>query len=228
MNSSNLFHKVYTYLQLFSNIVLLNILFIFSNFLFFSYLILLSKSITSLYLLPFYILEMTLPPTILALYQTIFDMFKNHDHFVLKNYFYNIKKHFNTSAIPLYLILYFMTNLILFMFLSPNTNFYIWLSAFCFPLIIFFTILTPYLVLEICIFQNTFFYTIINSVALTFHFLKLDIFWIIYILFAILISKELPSAYFLFTFSLGSYLFQAFYYSHIQKRISSEQKKAVI
>lgn len=224
MNSSNVTKKIYTYLQLSSNLILLNILFIFSNLFFFLYLILISKSILPLYLLPLYFLEITLPITALALYQTIFDIFKNQDYFLLKNYFHNIKKHFDFSSAPLYLILYFTTNLIVFVFLSPNTAFYSWLSIFSFSLIIFFSLLTPYLIIEICIFKNTFLYTLINATTLTFHFFKLDIFWIIYIFFSILISKDIPSAYFLFIFSLGSYLFQSFYYPYVYTRIEVEKK----
>ena len=227
MKSQEVSEKIISICGFISSLVVNNIFFIFTNLPVFVYLFLVFKGITSFYILPLYFLMITIPFSLIALFNTFY-MYVGEDKYIgLKNYFVFFKRSFNKDSLSCVLLIYLMFTFILLLF-SPTVGYITTLFSglWCFLAVLSF-LMIPYALMEDIVFQNTVIQTLMNALFLMINNKFLTIGIVTYSVFCLLIVREAPAVLMFAVFSGYSFLFISFYQKKLLKRIESVKKREI-
>ncbi|MGY3748810.1 hypothetical protein [Vagococcus acidifermentans] len=201
-------------------IIVLNVLFIGSNLPLVAAALLFGPSTLAESSFLFFILSLTLGPSLIALFRSSFKAIELPDAGCYRVFFTTYIQSFSKEMLPLMfiqLVLFFLSFFNLAMSLFPVLS--LLAPVYLFSKLVL-MLLFPILSLEIALFQNTFQTNIKNALIILFKKPLLPLFTVIYAVFVLLLVNEFPASLLLFVFSLFTFLFTSFSFNDLQHRIN--------
>ena len=216
--------KILRYIMGFTNLVMINLLFTLTNLPILIWLGLIKNNLISVSIIIPFLLSLTIPMSLIAIFSCVMDTLTKNDVYSFKNYFKKLKIGFQKDSLVIYLLWYVLLMTIL-LILIPSIPWLGLLIGFYFVITCMLVIMIAFAIVETLTFNNTFFQTIRNSFLSIFLNWQISVCLAVYLLFVQLLSGRIPAAPFFLFISLYAFLFIFMYRPKLKQRIITAREK---
>lgn len=202
----------------FANLVMVNLSFTLINMPIIIWLALTENKLLSPAILPLFLLTLTVPFGLIAVFSCVKEMLYNGDHYSFKQFFPMLKSSLRRENLPT-LILWYVLLMAVALYLMPVLS---WVSLFSGAYVVialYVLLMIPFAIVESLTFKNSMSQTLVNSFLSVLLNWRISLCLVTYLIFAQFLSQQVAAAPFFLLITLFAFSFLFMYRPKLQKRI---------